>query len=200
MRQAERNARTQKNIKQSFIQLIETKGFTNITVSDITRDAKVSRGTFYVHYTDKYELLSKIEDELIMNITAALKDNLKEPLSNDSTTDRSGATYRVFNQALGYVDGERAAMHALFSTNGDPQFFSQIKDVVDNLFTMQLQKNEGHFSTAIPIDYTKEIAINSILNIVRHWIDKENPESPEELAEILMRSRFMAPHDLITFD
>lgn len=182
MRQAERNARTQQNIKKSFIQLIETKGFTNITVSDITRDAQVSRGTFYVHYTDKYELLSKIEDELIMNITNALKDNLKEPLSNDSTHDRSGATYRVFNQALEYVDGERETMHALFSANGDPQFFSQIKDVVDHLFTMQLEKNAGHFSAAIPIDYTKEIAINSILNIVRHWIDKENPESPEELA------------------
>lgn len=200
MRQAERNARTQQNIKKSFIQLIETKGFTNITVSDITRDAQVSRGTFYVHYTDKYELLSKIEDELIMNITNALKDNLKEPLSNDSTHDRSGATYRVFNQALEYVDGERETMYALFSANGDPQFFSQIKDVVDHLFTMQLEKNAGHFSAAIPIDYTKEIAINSILNIVRHWIDKENPESPEELADILMRSRFMAPHDLISFD
>ena len=49
-------------------------------------------------------------------------------------------------------------------------------------------------------DYTKEIALNSILNIVRHWLDKDEPESPEELAEILMKSRFMAPHELITFN
>lgn len=200
MKQADRNARTKQNIKQSFIKLIEDKGFSNITVSDITRDAGVSRGTFYVHYTDKYELLAKIEDELIMNISEALKDNLKEPLSNVSTADRSGATYRVFSQALEYVDSERATMHALFSNNGDSQFFSQIKKVVDDLFTAQLTKNNGHFTNDIPIDYTKEIAINSILNIVRHWIDKDNPEDPDELANILMRSRFMAPHDLIAFN
>ncbi|CAM4370317.1 TetR/AcrR family transcriptional regulator [Weissella hellenica] len=200
MKQADRNARTKQSIKQSFIKLIENKGFSNITVSDITRDADVSRSTFYVHYTDKYELLTKIEDELIMNITAALKNNLKEPLSNDYNTDRSAATYRVFSQALEYVDSERATMHALFSANGDSQFFSQVKNVVDNLFTTQLSKNNGYFVNDIPIDYTKEIAINSILNIVRHWLDKSNPESPDELANILMRSRFMAPHDLIAFN
>ena len=183
MKQAERNAQTQQLIKEAFIHLINEKGFNSLTVSDITREAGVSRGTFYVHYTDKFELLTKIEDELIDNIAAA-----------------SGAPYKVFNQALGYVNQERDTMRALLSPNGHPQFFNRIKELVDHLFTRQLTQNHGRFSSELPIDYTKEIALNSILNIVRHWLDKDEPESPEELAEILMKSRFMAPHELITFN
>ena len=71
---------------------------------------------------------------------------------------------------------------------------------MDVLFTDQLTANHGRFSDALPIDYTKEIALNSLLNIVRHWLDKDNPETPDELADILMRSRFIAPHELITFE
>jgi len=103
MKQAERNAQTQQLIKEAFIHLINEKGFNSLTVSDITREAGVSRGTFYVHYTDKFELLTKIEDELIDNIAAALTANLAEPLSNHTPEDFSGAPYKVFNQALGCV-------------------------------------------------------------------------------------------------
>ena len=100
MKQAERNAQTQQLIKEAFIHLINEKGFNSLTVSDITREAGVSRGTFYVHYTDKFELLTKIEDELIDNIAAALTANLAEPLSNHTPEDFSGAPYKVFNRHL----------------------------------------------------------------------------------------------------
>lgn len=200
MKQADRNAKTQQIIKEAFIDLINEKGFNNLTVSDITRAAGASRGTFYVHYTDKYELLTKIEDELVANITHALSENLDEPLTKHTAEEISGSTYRVFNKALNYVDSERITMRALFSPNGHPQFFNRIKNLVDVLFTDQLTANHGRFSDALPIDYTKEIALNSLLNIVRHWLDKDNPETPDELADILMRSRFIAPHELITFE
>ena len=200
MKQAERNALTKQHIKTAFITLISQKGFNNITVADITRTANVSRGTFYVHYPDKFALLTSIEDELITNIAKILNENLNEQLTSHTPGEVSGAIYRVFNHALDYVNSERDTMRALFSSNGHPQFFNRIKTIVDILFTEQLTANNGHFSDALPIDYTKEIALNSLLNIVRHWIDKENPESSEELAAILMRSRFMAPHELITFN
>ena len=60
MKQAERNAQTQQLIKEAFIHLINEKGFNSLTVSDITREAGVSRGTFYVHYTDKFELIKSV--------------------------------------------------------------------------------------------------------------------------------------------
>jgi AcrR family transcriptional regulator len=41
------------------------KGFDDITIQDISDRANVNRGTIYLHYTDKYDLLDKMMEEHI---------------------------------------------------------------------------------------------------------------------------------------
>jgi AcrR family transcriptional regulator len=204
MKHTERNELTKQQIKKAFIDTIDEKGFNNLTVSDITRKAGVSRGTFYVHYTDKYDLLAGIEDELHANIQAAIAENFESAVDPNATgrslDEIASRPYEIFSKALSYVDSERHTIRTLLSDQGHPQFFERIRGVVDDTFTESLAKNQGHLSTALPIDYTKEVVINSVLNIIRHWVNKDNPESTEELAKILMKSRFLSPHELMVFD
>ena len=56
--------KTKQAIKNAFIQLLNKKDLEKITIQDITELADINRGTFYLHYEDKYILLSDIEDEL----------------------------------------------------------------------------------------------------------------------------------------
>lgn len=60
--------KTQKSIKQAFFELIEEEGFDHISVKDITARAMISRNTFYLHYSDKFDLLNKICDELVFKL------------------------------------------------------------------------------------------------------------------------------------
>lgn len=60
--------RTQKSIKKAFFELIEKEGFDHISVKDITDLAMISRNTFYLHYSDKYDLLNKVCDELVFKL------------------------------------------------------------------------------------------------------------------------------------
>lgn len=41
------------------------KSFDDITIQDIADRADVNRGTIYLHYTDKFDLLDKIVEEHI---------------------------------------------------------------------------------------------------------------------------------------
>ena len=66
--------RTKQLIKQSLIELMHEKSFKEITVTDITKRADLNRGTFYLHYVDIYDLLSKIEDETLQAIEEMLLD------------------------------------------------------------------------------------------------------------------------------
>ena len=59
-------------IKESFINLLEKKDLSRITVKEICEDADINRATFYSHYTDVYDLLRKIENELLENVNAQL--------------------------------------------------------------------------------------------------------------------------------
>ncbi|WP_326027566.1 TetR/AcrR family transcriptional regulator [Staphylococcus pseudoxylosus] len=65
----DRRVRKTKNaIKQAFIKLLAEKELERITIQDITTLADVNRGTFYLHYEDKYILLSDIEDEILAGL------------------------------------------------------------------------------------------------------------------------------------
>jgi AcrR family transcriptional regulator len=49
--------RTRQLLQGALTNLMQTKGFDEISVQDITDAATVNRATFYDHYTDKYSLL-----------------------------------------------------------------------------------------------------------------------------------------------
>ncbi|MEK5236192.1 TetR/AcrR family transcriptional regulator [Paenibacillus sp. FSL L8-0470] len=60
--------KTRRLIRDALVTLIEKKGFKNITVNDIAEQAMINRSTFYHHYTDKYELLDQMVNELIAEL------------------------------------------------------------------------------------------------------------------------------------
>ena len=58
-----RAQRTRQMIRQAFIELASEKGLIAATVQEITERANISRGTFYAHYADKYDLVDAIVRE-----------------------------------------------------------------------------------------------------------------------------------------
>jgi AcrR family transcriptional regulator len=74
---ADRRARRSiRLLKQSFRELVSEKGFSSVTVQDITDRADVNRSTFYAHFTDKYALLDEI-----------IRDKFQQHLENQLPQD-----------------------------------------------------------------------------------------------------------------
>ncbi len=55
-----RVVKTKKNIKDSFIALLKSNDFHEITVQNILDIALINRTTFYKHYHDKYDLAHQL--------------------------------------------------------------------------------------------------------------------------------------------
>lgn len=60
-----RTCYTKQQIHEAFFSLLHEKGFEGTTVTGICARAEISRGTFYLHYVDKYELLDEVIDEAL---------------------------------------------------------------------------------------------------------------------------------------
>lgn len=60
--------RTKKEIFNALTLLLEQKTIDEITVKEITDLAGVNRGTFYLHYVDKYDLMEKSVNQLILEM------------------------------------------------------------------------------------------------------------------------------------
>jgi len=75
--------RTRKLLEQAFIEIMNEKGFQDMTIQDITDRATVNRATFYAHFEDKYDML----DSLVRRqVNEALAD--KVPLAPVYTVER----------------------------------------------------------------------------------------------------------------
>lgn len=72
---------TDRAIQQALIRLLKTKPFEKITVQNILDETPITRGAFYHHYHDKYEIVEKMLEEFL-GIQERIKSDL---LANDPT-------------------------------------------------------------------------------------------------------------------
>lgn len=74
-----RNSIRSKNlIREATFRLLAKKTISEITVSDIVREANINRGTFYNHYNNPTEILIEIKDELMDSLSQGLRLSVQE--------------------------------------------------------------------------------------------------------------------------
>ena len=57
--------KTKRKLRDTFVQMLQTKSFEQITVTELCEAAKMSRITFYAHYNDKYDLLEALMQQML---------------------------------------------------------------------------------------------------------------------------------------
>ena len=66
--------RSQRFIREAFMELIKEKRFDKITVTDIVTRADINRSTFYAHYSDVKALVEEIQREFVEKSISMIKD------------------------------------------------------------------------------------------------------------------------------
>ncbi len=51
--------KTEESIEQAFLSLLSKKPLQRISIVELAREARINKGTFYLHYTDIYDLYQK---------------------------------------------------------------------------------------------------------------------------------------------
>ena len=173
-----RQTQTKEILKTALIQLLQEKDFEAITVSDISRTAGVNRGTFYLHYVDKFDMMNQLEEEILHHILTILH---QYPITQKQEA------YPAVVQIFEYLKEDFDFIHAI-SLNR----FNYTSHLVRN-FLLELSKQIGPIKETIktvyplPEDYAAEVFIYSNSAIFFHWIQKGGVESPEEIAKIFFR-------------
>ena len=69
-----RVARTRRQLREALTELLKTKSVQDITVCELADKVEISRGTFYLHYKNVFDMLETIEQEMLDELAAAIKD------------------------------------------------------------------------------------------------------------------------------
>ncbi|REC32988.1 TetR family transcriptional regulator [Enterococcus pseudoavium] len=193
-----RQTSTKKDIRKTFIELLNTKGFDNLTVSDIARGSEINRGTFYLHYVDKYDLMEKLEMEVIYDLKQImLLDNDTSNINLDEPLDL--IPYNRIVKVLYYIKDDFDFIFALSSKGGDHNFPALIKEVMKETLVTKIDASDHlHFSKkGIPEEYAIEILLSGIVAIIIVWIHKGGLESPEEVGKMIELTKQLPPYELL---
>lgn len=186
-----RTIRTKKMIRSALAELIDEKGFNNISVTDLTQRADINRGTFYLHYVDKYDLLERIENEIIQEIEEETK-HLDS--SNMMEIDTSSEPLPFMVKLFEYFRKNSVIIKSIFGPKGDPTFERKIKKFIEtNLFEKQKLINFNIDEAIISEEYFIQYILSADLGVIQYWLEKNMKESPEEMALILARMSLLGP-------
>lgn len=100
--------RTDRAIQSALLSLLERKSFEEIIVQDILDETPVSRATFYKHFRDKYEIVERIQED-ILQTRNQLRDTLTQatPDQYPAIIERYSLRCREVSQILMKVQTDR---------------------------------------------------------------------------------------------
>ena len=165
--------RTRTLLTRGLIQLMKEKDIKEISVKELSDLADINRGTFYLHYTDIYDLLKNIEDELFQEFNAILDRTLT---GAPDKHDPEATLREIFLLLHRNQDTARVMM----SPHGDLAFVNRLKHLVQERicqFLMHPHSTNHH-------TYREAFAISGCIGVIETWLNQPAPQTPEEMAKL----------------
>lgn len=189
-----RITRTRIAIRNALVALIDEKGFDAITVSDITARAGINRGTFYLHYQDKYELLERTTDEVVQDI-----ENLVVGAKPLKIANYTSQPLPILERIFHYIKAEESLIRALLRLSGANNFITKIRGVMEKNLILGFNDGQKELDLLVPKEYLVAYIMHAHLGIVQTWVESGCQESPQEMAVILSQLSMYGPFRAIGF-
>ena len=110
--------KTKKQLRGALTSLLLEKDISRVTVRDVADLADVNRGTFYAHYSDVYDLLHQLEDDLLRR--------LDDVGSRHNARQSDGKTFRYLTDLFTLASEYSDIFYTLYCRSGDSEFQDKI--------------------------------------------------------------------------
>lgn len=160
-------------LKDSLMKLLKKKQLSTITVKEICEHADINRSTFYSHYSDQFDLLQQIEEELIEDMSMYLSS-----YNFDKKDD-----YEMTVKLIEYFASKEEECQTLLNTNSDSSFEKKVS-LVARRFMMK------NWMDIKPVDqnnsvYLSAFIVSGSIQVMKVWLNNGMDKSPEEIADII---------------
>ncbi|OKP83662.1 TetR/AcrR family transcriptional regulator [Paenibacillus sp. P32E] len=176
--------RTRKLIDEAFLSLVEEKGLAGVNVRSLTAKAGINRGTFYLHYQDIYDLMDKIEDQIIEEMDRLPVRSEPEQLLT------SGYVEEPFPSIVEFIRfmNEQHRFFAIFFAQDGTAFGKRLKALIRSRMYEKLPRQVlSSDALSVPDEYIVAYFSSAHFGVIRHWFETGRILPPEQVALILTR-------------
>ncbi|MFI3133806.1 TetR/AcrR family transcriptional regulator [Staphylococcus warneri] len=189
MKEDRRVRKTKSAIKHAFIQLLKERGLENITVQDIADKADINRGTFYLHYEDKYLLLTDMEDECIDQISKFTQ--FSEIQGDNVEMIATLFIDKVLRNIIQHVYDNLDFYNTILSLERKSRLEEKIIDLIQE--NMKNQISVDNEIEGIPEMYFHSYVYGATISIIRYWVLDTNRISVDELVTHIFKIIYYGP-------
>jgi AcrR family transcriptional regulator len=162
--------KTQEALKKALTELMAEKSFDHITIQDLSDKANVSRGTIYLHYVDKYDLLDKL--------IAAHINELRRLCIESAHLSFTEAEIVWFE----YFEANYLFFSTMLVSKGAPYFRTQFLEFMIDELREEVDMNEAR-NRGLNEEVVVRYAASAVVGIMEWWFLNDKPLSPVEMAE-----------------
>lgn len=164
-------------LKDSFITLLEKKDISKISIKEICEDADINRATFYAHYSDQYDFMNQIQEELLRKI----ENHLSAFVQNDLPVVLADMLEQIFE----YVKENARICRLLLSDRGDLNFQKRVFMLVYEKIINNITKNSE--ITREEVEYIHAFILTGCIGIIQKWLNDGMKKTPRFMADTIMK-------------
>lgn len=191
---------TRLKIVAGMIACMKKQLFNTLKDTDIIAESGVSPRTFYHYYKDRNELLDLLENELLVELRAALRHDFQS-ITTLKRAPTAEDVYRLadpgFKHVFAYCERNQEVGQVLLSDNGDIKFAREIKKIAIEEFKKRAKylANNQHLEINDPLFLTAYIS--QIVSLIENWLLMSDTVAPKRIRALIGKVQIESPFELL---
>ncbi len=165
-----RQIKTKKAIIKAFIELLQEKNISKITITELSKIANIDRKTFYLHY----ESVSALYNDLGNMVVGIIKEEIRRYAEGD------GSAYSFF-ESINDIIREKIDLFKSIAKNNDfADFMFMIKDILSRELITIYGKDSSSANERLRL--TAEFIASGTISMYLMWLRDDTQITMDELA------------------
>jgi AcrR family transcriptional regulator len=172
--------RTRQLIKDAFVELLEEMDLQKITVNRLAERATINRVTFYLHYRDIPDMLEKMADDMIEDISTIFNNTPTEQPSSQEVG------WNIVENLLKHIAKHPNFYRSILTSKKAPIFRDRLTMFLRERIVIRI--SESGKSSHILNEIVKEDILiwyetSALIGTIISWLQNDMPYTPSFLAQ-----------------
>ena len=177
-RQEKRRQRTIKQLKQATLELLLDKGYDAVTIQEITDRADLGRGTFYIYFKNKEDIVWDI-------IKEGFRRTTEEAIQRADGKMPQRPEYYSYVNMFRHAQQNSELYQIMLGGQGSSILTKRVQDYLAADFVHDHEKygiydNRGN----IPMILFAQILTGALFRLLNWWLENPGDYTPEQMANI----------------
>lgn len=159
---------TKRRIQEALLDLLHESYFHNISVQEIANKAGIDRSTFYRHYLDKFEIIERLENDILKGLKAYHEEMLEQEKEDLEHSHNLFAFLQPWIETLSILMGPK----------GLPESREKFKQTLYSCFQTELRLEQPFLSSDME-ELLLQYKVSSFMGMFFYWIKHPNYQSDD---------------------